>query len=45
VRLTSNPAFTQVIFKLPDGLTPGICTLFVKARGLTSNIGSMKIKV
>lgn len=44
VRLTSNPTFTQVIFKLPDTLAPGICTMFVKAHGLTSNIGSMKIK-
>lgn len=45
VRSTSNPAFTQVIFRLPDTLSPGICTLFVKAHGLTSNIGAIKIRV
>lgn len=44
VRSTSNPTFTQVIFRLPDTLTPGICTLFVKAHGLTSNIGAMNIR-
>jgi len=44
VRVTPNPAFTQVIFRLPDTLSPGTCTLFVKARGLTSNIGAFRIK-
>jgi len=44
VRLATNPTFSQVTFKLPDSLAPGICTLKVKARGLTSNMGSMRIK-
>jgi len=43
VRSTSNPAFTQVIFRLPNTLSPGTCTLFVKAHGLTSNIAAIKI--
>jgi len=45
VRPTSNPAFTQIIFKLPDTLAPGTCTLFVKAHGFTSNIALITIKV
>ena len=44
VRRTSNPTFTQITFRLPDTLSPGTCTLFVKARGLTSNIGAMTIR-
>jgi len=43
VRPTSDPTFTQIIFRLPDSLAPGICTLAVKVHGLTSNIGSMRI--
>ena len=44
VRLSSEPTFTQIIFRLPDNLAPGICTLAVKYHGLTSNIGAMRIK-
>lgn len=44
VRPATDSAFTQVTFRLPNTLASGICTLFVKARGLTSNLGSMRIK-
>jgi len=40
--LTNSP-YTQIIFRLPDSLTTGTSTLVVKAHGLSSNIGSMKI--
>jgi len=44
VRLATDPTFSQVTFRLPDSLAPGTSTLVVKARGLTSNMGSLKIK-
>jgi uncharacterized protein (TIGR03437 family) len=40
----SDPTFTQVTFRLPDALSPGNCTVTVKARGMTSNMGVIKIK-
>ena len=44
VRSLSDPTFAQVTFRLPDALTPGNCTVAVKARGMTSNMGVIKIK-
>ena len=44
VRASTDPTFTQITFRLPDNLSSGICTLAVKAHGLTSNIGPIKIK-
>ena len=44
VRPAANQTFSQVVFRLPDTLTPGTCTLLVKARGLSSNIGMLRIK-
>ena len=35
--------FTQVIFRLPDNLSPGTCTLKVKAHGQESNAGTIRI--
>ena len=43
VRPTSNPTFTQITFRLPNDLSGGTCTLAVKAHGVTSNLGSIKI--
>jgi choice-of-anchor B domain-containing protein len=40
--LSSN--FTQVVFRLPDGLVPGTCTIKVKAHGQESNLGTIRIK-
>ena len=45
VRPVPSLGFTQVTFRLPNTLTPGIVTLLVKARGLTSNIGALRIRV
>jgi phosphatidylserine/phosphatidylglycerophosphate/cardiolipin synthase-like enzyme len=45
VRPVSNTDFVQVIFRLPAGLAAGTCTLKVKAHGLTSNAGSMRIRI
>lgn len=36
--------FTQVIFRLPDNLSPGTCTIKVKAHGQESNAGTIRIK-
>jgi choice-of-anchor B domain-containing protein len=40
--LSSN--FTQVVFRLPDTLVPGTCTVKVKAHGQESNPGTIRIK-
>jgi hypothetical protein len=44
VRSMLGLGFTQVIFRLPDTLPAGTCTLVVKAHGLTSNMGAMSIR-
>jgi hypothetical protein len=45
VRAVDNTDFTQVIFRLPDGLAPGACTLAIKIHGQTSNTGTIRIKI
>ena len=45
VRAVDNADFTQVIFRLPDGLAPGACTLSIKIHGQTSNTGTIRIKI
>lgn len=40
----SNLGFTQIVFRLPDTLTAGNCALGVKARGVTSNLGVIRIR-
>jgi len=44
VRPVPNLGFTQIIFRLPDNLVAGTCILAVKAHGLTSNFGAMRIR-
>lgn len=36
--------FTQVVFRLPDNLAVGTCTIKVKAHSLISNAGTIRIK-
>lgn len=36
--------FTQVIFRLPDNLAPGVCSIKVKAHSVVSNVGTMRIR-
>jgi hypothetical protein len=36
--------FTQVIFRLPNDLAVGTCTITVKAHSLISNAGTIRIK-
>lgn len=36
--------FTQVIFRLPDNLAPGTCTIKVKAHSQESNAGTIRIR-
>jgi hypothetical protein len=43
VRVVPGTAFTQVVLRLPDGLTPGACSVTLKAQGRTSNTGSFRI--
>lgn len=44
VRPVANTDFVQVIFRLPDGLAAGSCTVRVKAHGQTSNAATIRIK-
>src|ERR1700752_578336 len=44
VRPLLGTPYTQIIFRLPNSLTAGTSTLLIKAHGLASNIGSMKIQ-
>jgi hypothetical protein len=44
VRMLNGTNFTQVIFRLPDNLAVGTCTLTVRAQGRTSNGGSIRIR-
>ena len=43
VNAVRDQDFTQVVFRLPDGLAMGLCTVTVKAHGQTSNAGTIKI--
>lgn len=38
-----NFGFTQIVFRLPDSLSPGTCTVTVKAHGQVSNSGTIRI--
>ena len=44
VRPVISSNFAQVVFRLPDALAPGTCTIKVKARGQESNPGTIRIK-
>ena len=44
IRPVSSSNFAQVVFRLPDTLVPGTCTIKVKARGQESNLGTIRIK-
>jgi len=43
VRAVPNVDLTQILFRLPDALAPGTCTLSIKAHGQTSNVGTIRI--
>ena len=45
VQAVPNNNFTQVIFRLPDSLPPGTCTLKVIAHGQESNVGTIRIRL
>ncbi|HEX5887682.1 MAG TPA: hypothetical protein VFY61_03220, partial [Pyrinomonadaceae bacterium] len=44
VRAVPNTDFVQVIFRLPNNLAVGTCSVKIKAQTRTSNTGSMRIK-
>lgn len=43
VRAMATSGFTQVVFRLPDGLAPGVCKVAIKAHSQTSNVGNITI--
>ncbi len=43
VRPVPNVNFTQIVFRLPDTLSGGTCTIRLKAHGQVSNAGTMRI--
>ncbi len=45
VRLVPNFDFTQVIFRLPNNLPAGTCTIKIKAHGQVSNLGTIRIRI
>jgi uncharacterized protein (TIGR03437 family) len=45
VRLVPDTDFVQVIFRLPDNLAAGTCTVRIKANGKTSNTGTLRIRI
>ena len=45
VRPVPDSAFKQVIFRLPDNLGIGTCTIKIKAHGQTSNSGTIRIRL
>ncbi|MDX6500062.1 MAG: hypothetical protein QOG23_3322 [Blastocatellia bacterium] len=44
VRFLSNSGFTQVIFRLPNSLAVGTCTIKVRAHSQVSNVGTIRIR-
>jgi hypothetical protein len=45
VRLVPNFDSTQVIFRLPNNLPAGTCTVIIKAHGQVSNAGTIRIRM
>jgi len=43
VRQTRGSEFTQVVFRLPNTLPPGPCTVFIFAHSRQSNFGTIRI--
>ena len=41
----ANSDFSQITFRLPDALPPGICTISVKLHQQTSNVGTIRIRL
>ena len=39
-----NTTFTEVVFRLPDNLATGTCTISVRAQGQTTNSGTIRIQ-
>jgi len=43
VRAVANSDFSQIVFRLPDNLAAGTCTVTVKVGSLVSNAGTIRI--
>jgi hypothetical protein len=44
VRAVPNNAFVQVVFRLPNNVGAGTCTIRIKAHGQMSNPGNIRIR-
>ena len=45
IRAVPNTTFTQVIFRLPNNVAIGACTIRIKAHGQMSNPGTIRIRL
>jgi hypothetical protein len=45
VRTVPNFTFTQVVFRLPNNVAIGACTIRIKAHGQVSNPGTIRIRI
>ncbi|HKG61327.1 MAG TPA: Ig-like domain repeat protein [Pyrinomonadaceae bacterium] len=43
VRAVRDASFSQVVFRLPDNLAAGVCSVTIKLHGQTSNTGAIRI--
>ncbi|HJU92491.1 MAG TPA: Ig-like domain repeat protein [Pyrinomonadaceae bacterium] len=43
VRPATHPDFSQVVFRLPNSLAPGVCRVTIKSQERTSNTGTIRI--
>jgi len=43
VRAVPDTSFSQVVFRLPDNLAAGVCSVTIKLHGQTSNTGTLRI--
>jgi len=45
VRPVPNFPFVQIIFRLPDNLPVGTCTVRITVHGQMSNLGTFKVRI
>jgi uncharacterized protein (TIGR03437 family) len=43
VRAVPATSFSQVVFRLPDNLATGVCSVTINLHGQTSNTGTIRI--
>ncbi len=45
IRALANTDFVQVIFRLPNTLAVGTCTVQIKVQSQVSNVGTIRIRI